>query len=121
MMRFAIPAAIGLAAAAVAYFLALPLKLGAHPFWADQAIFWGAPIGIILGLIAARMSYLVSLIGMIAVTGGAYAVAHIGKSRFAASYAEDAFGGQMWFFGWHAVAIFAVAAIVVAATKLNRS
>lgn len=121
MKQLAIPAIIGLAAAAAAYFLAVPLKLGAHPFWADQVILWGAPIGLILGLIATRFSFRASVCGLIALTGVAYIVTNIGKSRFAASYAEDVFGGQMWFFGWHAVCIFAVATIVVAATRLNKS
>jgi hypothetical protein len=120
-MRFIIPVVIGIAAAGAAYFFKVPLKLGAHPFWADQVILWGAPIGVILGLIAVRLSFRASIIGFVALTGIAYLTAHTGKSRFAASYAEDAFGGQMWFFGWHGVFVFAVAAIVVAATKLTPS
>jgi len=40
--------------------------------------------------------------------------------RFAASYAENAFAGQMWFFGWHAVCIFAMATIVTTAYRPRR-
>ena len=118
-MKLVIPAVVGLAAAAVAYFFALPLKFGAHPFWSDQVVYWGAPIGVVVGLAATRFSDRAAFIGLVVLALASYAIAVYGKARFAASYAEDAFGGQMWFFGWHAVVIFAIAAIVVAATKFR--
>ncbi|MEJ6478899.1 MAG: hypothetical protein QNL92_09500 [Octadecabacter sp.] len=121
MKQLIVPAAIGLVAAALVYLLNVPLKLGAHPFWADRVILVGAPIGILLGLATTRFTYLARVFGLIALTGIAYTVAQIGKTRFAASYAEDAFGGHMWFFGWHAVCVFAVAVVVALAAKGSRS
>ncbi|WP_296426520.1 hypothetical protein [Yoonia sp.] len=119
-MRLVIAIAIGFAAAAAAYALKLPLRFGAHPFWADQALLWGAAIGAILALITSRTHYSLRVLSFTTLTAGAYAVAHIGKMRFAASYAENAFAGQMWFFGWHAVCIFAMATIVTTAYRPRR-
>lgn len=105
----------GLIAASAAYLLALPLQLGAHPFWADQVLLYGAAIGALLALLSLRLPYALRVIGFVVLTGAAFAVAHIGKTRFAASFAEDALAGQMWFFGWHAVCASAVAATISAA------
>lgn len=120
MIRFLLPLVITLAAAGAAYLFNVTRMFGAHPFWAENVILWGVPIGIVLGLISTLVRYHVALIGLGALTIIAYAVAHVGKARFAASYAEDTFGGQMWFFGWNAIVIFAAATIFVGAAKINQ-
>ncbi len=112
MMRWVIAIAVGVLAAAVAWYFELSRQFGAHPFWAEQVIFWGAPIGIGLAVICAPLQYAIRTGSILFLAGVAYAVAHVGKMRFAASYAEDAFAGQMWFFGWHATIAFLVAGIV---------
>jgi len=119
LIRFLIPAAIALIATGIAYQTGVTSKLGAHPFWSDQILFWGAPAGIILGLIASRLRYAPAIIGSAFAAIIAYVIAHTGKIRFAASYAEDTTAGHMWFFGWNAVVIFAVATVFIAATKLS--
>lgn len=111
-MHRAVAIGVGVLAAAVIYLLELPLRFGAHPFWADQVVFWGAPIGIVLALISSRLQYAIRTGSILLLAAVAFGVAHLGKTRFAASYAEDAFAGQMWFLGWHAVIIFAIAGII---------
>ena len=41
-----------------------------------------------------------------------YGAATWGKAAFAASYAENGFAGQIWYFGWIAAAAGATATIV---------
>lgn len=103
-----------LAFAGIATALDLPKLLGAHPWWSTKVIWIGVPVGLILhGLSAAvNTSLLVRLIGFPALTAFGYAIATIGQIRFAASYAEDAFAGQMWYFGWIATCAFAAAALI---------
>ncbi len=113
-MRLALAILLGLVVAATAYYFKLPLKLGAHPFWADQVLVWGTPIGIVLALATMRLHAIGRVIGFVVLTGIAYAIANTGKTRFAASYAEDSFAGQMWFFGWHATFACVIAAFVSA-------
>jgi hypothetical protein len=80
----------------------VPEALGAHPFWAAKVAYIGAAIGLGLALaiwrLRARFTVKLALAaGLLALTAGSTAM---GKARFAASYAEDAFAGKMWFFGW---------------------
>lgn len=76
--------------------------LGAHPFWAAKTGIIGAAIGggaaIVLAVLRVRPVVRIGL-GM-AVLAAGYAAARLGADRFAASYAEDALAGKMWFFGW---------------------
>jgi hypothetical protein len=107
-MNKIISAIVAVAIAAVgAYFWNLTQALGAHPFWAEKVLFIGAPIGLIVGLTFSRIPYVVSIAVLLAATIISFGVAHWGKTQFAASYAEDAFAGQMWYFGWFAVCITA--------------
>jgi len=77
--------------------------LGAHPFWDIKIAVIGSNIGILFGLAmwwAGRSGLLAGLI-LLGIAGGA---ATFGKARFVASYAEDAFAGKLWYFGWIGVA-----------------
>ena len=56
-MRLVVAIAASVLAAAIAWYLELPKTLGAHPFWANQVIFWGTPIGIALALGSIRLPY----------------------------------------------------------------
>lgn len=77
-------------------------RLGAHPFWAVKTGGIGAAIGAGLAVVLALLRTKVALrIGLgVAVLVAGYAAARLGAARFAASYAEDALAGRMWFFGW---------------------
>lgn len=89
-------------AAALAYALNLPQSLGAHPWWSQNVILIGLPIGLVIawGLALTPLSR----IAAVSLTGGAAVVTAVAavtaKARFAASYAEDVLAGQMWYFGW---------------------
>lgn len=97
MIRAALGGLLGIF---VLYATGAPLALGAHPLWAVQVIWIGGTLGCGLGILAAsRPSWTARVIGL-ALTLGGYSAAMIGKMRFAASYAEDALAGQMWYFGW---------------------
>lgn len=98
-------------AAALAYALNLTQTLGAHPWWSHTVVLIGLPIGV--GMAAAlgfsRLSRLGRILVTAALTGLGFGIATLGKARFAASYAEDAFAGQMWYFGWIATCALAAA------------
>lgn len=93
----------------------LPASLGAHPFWSDTVILIGLPIGLILAAVLAqtRLTRWQSTAIVALFAGAAYLAATVGKARFAASYAEDGFAGQMWYFGW--IATCALLAALIAA------
>jgi len=93
-------AAVGLAVTGAA------AMAGAHPFWAGQVFLLGAPAGaaLFLGLRWLGLS-LPWMIGLgLGGTAAAYALAALGKARFAASFAEDTLAGRLWHFGWIGVA-----------------
>ncbi len=121
MKRLAFPFSITLAVAVAAYFSGATETLGAHPFWAGNTILLGTPIGLVLGYFSTRLPFISATVGLAGLTLVFFAIANLGKSRFAASYAEDTFAGQMWFFGWHAVVMFALATLFVAAANLRRT
>ena len=112
--------ALALTIALVAGVLNLAEYGGAHPFWSSQVIYIGAPLGIILAALirwagVGRMGRLILYLFLLGVSVWA---AQTGKARFAASFAEDTFGGQMWYFGWIATATFGTALL---ARLLSRS
>ena len=75
--------------------------LGAHPFWDVKTALIGAPIGAVVGVLVSMKLPKTASVAMFAIlTLAAYAAAQWGKTTFAASYAEDAFAGKVWFFGW---------------------
>lgn len=97
-------------AAALCYGLSLFTALGAHPLWATQVLIVGALIAMTLHAVL-RPRVTAKFAVMIVVCLVAYGVATYGKTAFAASYAEDAFAGQLWFFGWHVAAATGFATI----------
>lgn len=100
-----IGATLAVAVLALANQTGLPGALGAHPFWATQVLWIGAPIGILLALLATlRGKVGFALLGGIALSTAAYGTATYGRIAFAASYAEDAVAGQLWYVGWIALA-----------------
>lgn len=87
--------------------LGLTGLLGAHPFWAVKVGYIGALVGLVLavGFWWLRVGFGLKLTlaaGLLLVTAE---VTALGKARFAASYAEDALAGNMWFFGWIGIVV----------------
>ncbi len=115
-MRHFIPAIFALLVMAIIWFLDLPKFYGAHPWWSMKVVLIGAPIGVVvaLGLAMTPLKPLLRMVGFAILTGIALYVAHAGKTQFAASYAEDALAGQMWYFGW----IAGMAALAAMLTSL---
>ncbi|MDP5085248.1 MAG: hypothetical protein NWQ23_07490 [Yoonia sp.] len=111
-MQLGVAIICALVIAGVAYFADLPTLAGAHPRWADQVLLSGVIIGTVLAIVTIRLPQKVRAIGFIVLAIISYLVAAYGKSRFAASYAEDTLAGQMWYFGWHAVCTFLVAGVI---------
>ena len=82
----------------------VPRQLGAHPWWTMRTAIIGAPIGLGLGVILLLAPRIWGTLVSVVATGGAFAVALYGGQQFAASFAEDAFAGKLWYFGWIGVA-----------------
>lgn len=102
----------------------LTAALGAHPWWAGKIAVMGAPVGavVMLAVVWAMGYSRVALVVFALTTAAGYATAHVGKTRFAASYAEDTFAGQLWFFGWIGTAAAACAFLsLVIFAALKRS
>ncbi len=119
--RFLIAAAVAIAVTVGIGALGGTKALGAHPFWAMQVTLIGAPIGVVLAEFGAlRLSHVTGGILFGLLTAAAWAVAHYGKTAFAASYAEDRFAGQLWYLGWIGVAVF-FAAMLASMLRARRN
>ena len=116
-MKLGIAILSAIVTAVIVYLFDVPALAGAHPSWADQVLIWGVVIGTVLAAVTTRLPGQLRVIGFSILAIGSYLVAEAGKTRFAASYAEDVVGGQMWYFGWHALCVFIVAAIISATYK----
>ena len=112
-------AAAVVATAAAAYILKLPLALGAHPFWAAQVLVLGAIFGFVLALFPSK-NRAAKLVVFSVITAVSACAAAFGKTRFAASYAEDQFAGQLWYFGWFGITIFGFATIAAIAAAFSQ-
>lgn len=108
-----LPGAVLLVFALIAQITGLTLRLGAHPWWAQKVIWIGLPLGIGLAILAGALGIprLPRQGGFALLTLAAFLTAHLGKSRFAASFAEDTLAGQAWYFGWIATCAFAAATL----------
>ncbi len=96
VVAIAIP--VGLALAGVS------LRLGAHPWWDVRTAVIGGIAGAVVSLVLLRVPLLWrGCLGLVGLTGSGF-LAWTGKTRFAASYAEDVVAGQYWYFGWIGVA-----------------
>ena len=115
----ALPLTLSLTVMATIWLTDLTQTLGAHPWWSGKVVLIGAPIGLVLAIVLGYVLAPRWRAALFAVaTLAAFWVATTGKAGFAASFAEDTFAGQMWFFGWIATAaslagfLYAVAALV---------
>lgn len=115
LIKVLFPFALAAITVVLAAALGLSQTLGAHPFWAIKIALIGAPAGAVLALIlryATRFRW-TSAFAALVLTSMAFAMAHMGKTRFAASYAEDLQAGQLWYFGWIATALFATTTLAL--------
>ncbi|WP_166416505.1 hypothetical protein [Cochlodiniinecator piscidefendens] len=112
-MKFILPLIVTVTAAAIAYGVDLPKMFGAHPWWSQKAVLIGAPIGIVLaaGASLLNLSHITRSIAFILLFAAAFGIAKYGQTQFAASYAEDALAGKLWYFGWMGTAIMASASV----------
>ncbi len=121
-MRHLLPALIAalLMASLIALDVARPL--GAHPWWSQKTLLIGTPIGLILATLAGLRLRPVPLTVSLAITTAlAFATAKYGQTQFAASYAEDALAGKLWYFGWIATGVTLAATLTAAFTALART
>lgn len=115
-MRYAIAAVVTLGLALITWTVDLPKALGVHPWWSQQVLTTGALIGLALGVAVNRAfkGRAIALLSLLVGTAMGFAMAKYGQTQFAASYAEDAFAGQLWYFGWHATCALGFATITAA-------
>lgn len=115
MRNLILSLAVAVAAVVVAAHLGVTEWLGAHPWWAERVAYYAIAPGVVA--VAALAALRLTTAPRVAVACGllavAYGVAHVGGARFAASYAEDAAAGRMWFFGWIGTAAMAILAVQV--------
>jgi hypothetical protein len=97
----------------IATYFDVAKALGAHPFWSQQVMLIGLGIGIIATLITRGRGFIFFAL----LLGIAALISWQGKTRFAASYAEDALAGQLWHYGWIAIAAAATATLITLWTQ----
>ena len=95
-------------------FLGVNEALGAHPLWSIKIAYFGIIAGILIYSFlwvwqGSWMPKFILLAVFLAIFAG---VTYLGKSRFAASFAEDAVAGSLWYFGWIAILGFAFALLM---------
>lgn len=80
----------------------LTAQAGAHPAQALQQALIGAPIGAAsaFALSRTRTPRVAQFVLWAVLMLAGFAMAALGKQRFVASYAEDAFAGHLWHYGW---------------------
>lgn len=100
-MRQGLIAVVVLLALFLGQFFGLWVPFLAHPFWALQGALIGGAIGVVAGLLLGQRRGWALWAGLVllAATGG---ITLYGKAGFAASYAEDALAGKIWYFGYFA-------------------
>tara|TARA_R110002049_G_scaffold4718_12_gene33444 strand:+ start:1930 stop:2409 length:480 start_codon:yes stop_codon:yes gene_type:complete len=101
IMRQGLIATVVLLALFLGQFTGLWVPFLAHPFWASQGALVGGLIGAAAGIVLGqgRVWALWAGLVLLAATG---AITLYGKAEFAASYAEDAVAGKIWYFGYFA-------------------
>ncbi len=120
MKRIVVAVGIGLVTALIFYLIELTTLAGAHPRWVNQLFYSGAGLGTVIAVIAIQFAFVPRTIALSFLVIAAYLTADYGKARFAASFAEDAVAGQMWYFGWHALCIAMIAHVMSSTYELLR-
>jgi hypothetical protein len=121
-MRHLLPALIAALVMAALIALDIARPLGAHPWWSQKTLLIGTPIGLILATLAGLKLRPSPLTITCAITTAlAFATAKYGQTQFAASYAEDALAGKLWYFGWIATGATLTATLTAAFTALAQT
>ena len=121
-MRHLLPALIAAFFMAALIALDIARPLGAHPWWSQKTLLIGAPIGLILATLAGlKLRPLPLTITFAIATALAFATTKYGQTQFAASYAEDALAGQLWYFGWIATGATLAATLTATFTALAKT
>ncbi len=119
-MRHLLPALIAAFLMATLIALDIARPLGAHPWWSQKTFLIGTPIGLILATLAGLKIRPLPLTLTFAITTAlAFATAKYGQTQFAASYAEDALAGKLWYFGWIATGVFSAATLTAMGSALT--
>ncbi|SHJ14319.1 hypothetical protein SAMN05444000_105148 [Shimia gijangensis] len=109
-MRFILTLIVTILLMAALIALDIAKPLGAHPWWSQKTLMIGAPIGLILGALSARVIAPLPRTVLFALfTLAAFGITKYGQTQFAASYAEDTLAGKLWYFGWIGIAVMAAA------------
>lgn len=116
-MFLAIPIALVVCVAAIGYVFELPKALGAHPFWSDQVLWIGVPIGLILGSVSLRLPYAVRNLCLFGLAILSSIAVYWGKLTFAASFAENTLAGRAWYYGWICVITFSAGLLLSLASR----
>ena len=107
-----LPLIVAALAIAVLIYGDVAKSLGAHPWWSQKSLLIGAPIGLILAALSSlKIRALPRTFLFTLFTLTAFGIAKYGQTQFAASYAEDALAGKLWYFGWIITGAMAAAAI----------
>jgi hypothetical protein len=102
-------------------FFGVTTALGAHPWWSFKGVYIGAIVGVVIYVLQSfwRGSFvikrLIFAIRLLAMTATVWQ----GKTRFVASFAEDAFAGKMWFYGWIGIVAFLFLLVVHLISQRN--
>ncbi len=120
MISLIFPIVLVVGAAAVGFGFDLPKALGAHPFWSDQVVLIGTPIGLILGLTSLRLPYAVRTITFLGLSALSAIAVYWGKTAFAASFAENVIAGRVWYYGWICLITFSAALLLSVAKRKKR-
>ena len=118
ILRVVISLLVAAALIAAAY-LGLTQALGAHPWWAVKVAVYGALAASVVTIALGRPGSMWLCWAGLLVLVGAFVTARYGGAAFAASYAEDAFAGQLWFFGWIATCFGAATALAASGIALS--
>lgn len=118
ILRMFIAALVSLALVATAL-LGGVQALGAHPWWDLKVSLIGAGLGSAVAVALGRPGGMWLAWAGLMLMVVAFLTARYGMTEFAASYAEDRFAGQLWFFGWIATCSAAVTALAGAGIALG--
>lgn len=117
-MRASLPLLLTLAILALAFAVNAPAQFGAHPQWAQTNLLIGGALGIATAFAAGFLPgpALIRILAFAVFAAFFTWAAQVGGAQFAASYAEDARAGQLWYLGWIA-APAALSALLYTATR----
>ena len=113
-------AALALLAVGAASYFGVTERLGAHPSWANIVPVIGGVMGAVFAIVLRFLPKVARIVLFAALLGASFAMAWLGKTRFASSFGEDLFAGQVWYFGWIATGCFTAAVLATILMRRRR-